>query len=66
VDWIQLALGGEQWRVFLNTVLNLPVGLKRVEFLEQMSGYQLFKKDTEVFMAVKPTVMAGRPEFDSW
>jgi hypothetical protein len=43
VDWIDLAQDREQWRVLVNTVMNLQV-LKILEVPELLHNWQLLSK----------------------
>jgi hypothetical protein len=44
VDWMHLAQDREQWRVLVNTVMNLQVPKNGRESLDYLSDYQLLKK----------------------
>jgi hypothetical protein len=45
VGWLNLAQDSVQWQVLANTIMNIQVPKKGGEFLDQLSNYQLCKKE---------------------
>jgi hypothetical protein len=46
VDWIHMAQDRVQWRILVSTVMYLWVPKKCREILDQLSDYELLKKDS--------------------
>jgi hypothetical protein len=57
MDWIHLAQGGDQWRAFVNRVMNLWVSQNFKAILEWLSDWWLLKTGSI------PTIL---PLFISW
>jgi hypothetical protein len=42
-NWIRLAQNRDQWRDFVNTVMNLRAPQRKQDIFDKLSDYQLFK-----------------------